>query len=173
MKFMNIKTYGLLLLLCLFTGMVMAGCLQKQEKVDLGKSTQIKNTTAKKEHTVKKEKKVMKIKVENGSMALIYELNNSTAAKEFVQQLPLTIEVENFGDKEKIFYPPKHLSLSHTPLADAQKGTLAYYEPWGNVVMFYKPFGKGAGLYELGEIIHGKDVISQLQGTLKIYLMDE
>lgn len=85
----------------------------------------------------------------------------------------MTIEVENFGDKEKIFYPPKHLSLSHTPLADAQKGTLAYYEPWGNVVMFYKPFGKGAGLYELREIIHEKDVISQLQGTLKIYLMKE
>jgi hypothetical protein len=32
-------------------------------------------------------------------------------------------------------------------LADARTGTLAYYAPWGDVVMFYKEFGTASGLY--------------------------
>ena len=82
------------------------------------------------------------------------------------------LNVENFGSIEKIFYPPNKLNTAKTPMANASKGTLAYYSPWGNVVMFYGHFGKGGGLYELGTVISGKDLIETLSGTVKITAED-
>jgi hypothetical protein len=102
----------------------------------------------------------------------LFKLNNSTAAKELYAQLPLTIKVEDYASKEKIFYPPKKLGTGNTPLADAKAGTLAYFAPWGDVVMFYKPFGSYKGLYELGEAVSGEDFISQMSGNIQLEKID-
>lgn len=112
---------------------------------------------------------VMKITVETNGKTTVFELNDSQAAKELYAQLPLTVKVEDFGGNEKIFYPPQKLKTTSTPLvAGAQAGTLAYYAPWGDVVMFYKKFGSASGLYELGEAIAGAEHIPNMSGTLKI-----
>ncbi|MFX1382356.1 MAG: cyclophilin-like fold protein, partial [Promethearchaeota archaeon] len=92
----------------------------------------------------------MQISIQVNGNTTIFKLNNSQAAKELYEQLPLTIIVENYGNNEKIFYPPKKINTTGTPLANAQFGTLAYYAPWGDVVMFYDSFGSANGLYELG-----------------------
>jgi hypothetical protein len=114
-------------------------------------------------------KPAMQITVNANGNTLVFELNNSTAAKELYAQLPLDIKVENYGGNEKIFYPPKKLTTTDTPLAkDIQAGTLAYYAPWGDVVMFYGSFGSAAGLYELGRIISGGEHIRGLSGTIRI-----
>ena len=57
---------------------------------------------------------------------------------------------------------------SGTPLADAGAGTLAYYEPWGDVVMFYDDFGAAGGLYELGRAVSGEELIESMSGTVEI-----
>ncbi len=112
---------------------------------------------------------VMKIRVEANGQSTVYELNGSPAAKALYDQLPLNIEVEDFGGNEKIFYPPRKLSTADTPLAaNAKSGTLAYYAPWGDVVMFYKNFGSAAGLYELGHATSGEQYIKMMSGTLRI-----
>ena len=112
---------------------------------------------------------VMKICVEANGQATVYKLNDSMAAKELFAQLPLSIDVEDYGGLEKIFYPPKKLNTTDTPLVSkAENGTLAYYAPWGDVVMFYKKFGSAAGLYELGEAISGQQHIEKLSGLLRI-----
>ncbi|MCG6838106.1 cyclophilin-like fold protein [Fusobacterium polymorphum] len=98
----------------------------------------------------------------------MYELNQSQAANDLYNQLPLNVKVKNYSTNEKIFYPTNKLSTKDTPLADAKKGTLAYFAPWVNVVMFYGDFGKYSGLYEIGEIISGKDDIKDLIGTIEI-----
>ena len=110
----------------------------------------------------------MKIQIESDQTTIVYELNESDGAKQLYEQLPLKVEVENFSTNEKIFYPPKKLDTKNTPMANAKAGTLAYYEPWGNVVMFYGDFGKGQGLYELGDIVTGKNDIKNLKGSLMI-----
>lgn len=115
-----------------------------------------------------KEKTTMKIQIESDQTTIVYELNESDGAKQLYEQLPLKVEVENFSTNEKIFYPPKKLDTKNTPMANAKAGTLAYYEPWGNVVMFYGDFGKGQGLYELGDIVTGKNDIKNLKGSLMI-----
>ena len=110
----------------------------------------------------------MQISIQANGKTITYVLNDSVASKELYSQLPLEIEVENYSNNEKIFYPPKKLSTSNTPLANAKDGTLAYYAPWGDVVVFYKDFGSASGLYELGNVIEGKEYIKSIIGVVKI-----
>lgn len=108
------------------------------------------------------------ITVTSDSGSTVFELNESPAAEALYNQLPLTIEVEDYSTNEKIFYPPEDLDTSDTPLADAGAGTLAYYEPWGDVVMFYDNFGSSGGLYELGQAVSGEELIESMSGTVEI-----
>lgn len=114
-------------------------------------------------------KTVMRIMVSSNENTMVFELNNSQAARDLYAQLPLSIGVEDYGGNEKIFYPPKKLNTTGTPPAkDVKAGTLAYYAPWGDVVMFYGSFGSAEGLYDLGRIISGSEHIEDLSGTIRI-----
>jgi hypothetical protein len=115
---------------------------------------------------------IMRISVHANGNITLYDLNDSQAAKALYEQLPLTVKVEPYSDNEMIFYPPKKLATDHTPMANDKAGTLAYYAPWGDVVMFYKDFGSAAGLYELGQAISGTEHIRNLSGTIKIEKSD-
>jgi hypothetical protein len=100
---------------------------------------------------------------------IVFELNDSQAARDLLAQLPLETGVEDYGGKEKIYYPPKKLNTSNTPLVKAAKpGTLAYYAPWGDVVMFYGSFGPAPGLYELGHAVTGTEHVRSLSGRIRI-----
>nr|WP_321396678.1 cyclophilin-like fold protein [uncultured Desulfobacter sp.] len=110
----------------------------------------------------------MTISVDANGKTVVFQLNDSTAAQQLYAQLPLDIKVEDYGSNEKIFYPPKKLDTADTPKANAKAGTLAYYAPWGDVVMFYKNFGSAAGLYELGYAVSGDENIKLLSGTAGI-----
>lgn len=110
----------------------------------------------------------MQISIKSNGQTAVFKLNNSDAAKALYTQLPLHIEVENYSNNEKIFYPPNKLQISNTPLANAKTGTLAYYAPWGNVVMFYKDFGTANGLFELGHAVSGVEHIKNMSGMINI-----
>ena len=69
---------------------------------------------------------------------------------------------------QMIFYPPTKLDVTDTPPADAREGTLAYYAPWGNVVMFYERFGRASGLYELGHVVSGGEHIQKMSGMIRV-----
>ena len=100
--------------------------------------------------------------------AVVYELNDSPAASSLLEQLPLTIEVENYSTNEKIFYPPRELDTDNTPTASGGAGTLAYYAPWGDVVMFYGDYNENPSLFELGRIVSGRELVAQMSGTSTI-----
>lgn len=104
-----------------------------------------------------------------GGKTLVYDLKDSGAVRELLSQLPLDIAVEDYGGNEKIFYPPQKLNIQDTPLAKkVDAGTLAYYAPWGDVVLFYESFRPAPGLYELGRINSGAGEIGGLTGTVNI-----
>jgi len=110
-----------------------------------------------------------KISVKANGKTTVFELNNSSAAKDLYAQLPMSLKVEDYSDNEKIFYPPKKLDTSDTPPADGGRaGILAYYAPWGDVVMFYGSFGSAPGLYELGHAKSGSEAIQEMSGTIQI-----
>lgn len=96
-----------------------------------------------------------------------YTLNDSQAAAGLWNQLPLTCAVEDFSTNEKTFYP-EELDVTGAPLAEGGAGTLAYYAPWGDVVMFYDSFSASNSLYELGEAVEGIELISQLSGQITV-----
>ena len=108
------------------------------------------------------------IAVTCGDLQVVYELNDSPAAQSLLSQLPLTVEVEDFSTNEKVFYPPQELDTSDTPLAEGGAGTLAYYAPWGDVVLFYDSFSANSSLFELGEAVSGAEDISQMTGTITV-----
>lgn len=109
-----------------------------------------------------------RILVQFGEDTVVYELNDSTAADSLYEQLPLTIEVEDYSTNEKIFYPPEELDTSNSPMAQGGAGTLAYYAPWGDVVMFYGDYGENSSLFELGQAVLGGELVSEMSGTITI-----
>ena len=103
---------------------------------------------------------------------ILCELNDSLAAHSLLEQLPMTIEVEDYSTNEKIFYPSTPLETADSPLAQAGAGTLAYYEPWGDVVFFYGDYNENPGLFELGQVVSGAELIAQMSGTITIEAME-
>ena len=105
--------------------------------------------------------------------SIVFALNDSAAASDLYHQLPLTVEVENYGSDEKIFYPTEKLNTDDAPLASGPAGTLAYYAPWGDVAIYYGDCGGASGLYELGEAVSGTEYIADLTGEIKIDVASE
>lgn len=126
--------------------------------------SQPQNTTETEEENVE----TNQISVTCGDTQVVYELNDSPAAQSLLSQLPLTVVVEDFSTNEKVFYPPQELDTTDTPLAEGGAGTLAYYAPWGDVVLFYDSFSANGSLYELGEAVSGVENIGQMSGTITV-----
>lgn len=99
---------------------------------------------------------------------IVFQLNDSTAARSLYEQLPFSMEVEAYGSSEKIGYPPTELNTTNTPMAKGPKGTLAYYEPWGNIAIFETECEGGNGLYALGEVISDEELIKLLDGQVQV-----
>lgn len=114
------------------------------------------------------EQTARQLQVQFDGGTVVYALNDSSAADALLAQLPLTVEVEDYSTNEKIFYPPLPLDTTDAPPAEGGAGTLAYYAPWGDVVMFYDSFGPNPSLYELGRVVSGVEWIGQLSGTITI-----
>ena len=110
----------------------------------------------------------MRIHVTDGTNEVVFQLNDSSAAQSLCEQLPLELDVENYGSNEKIFYPPEQLNTENVIEGEGEKGTLAYFSPWGDVVMYYDSFDAYPGLYILGEAVQGADNIELLSGTITI-----
>lgn len=110
----------------------------------------------------------MQILVTDGTHEVVFALNDTPAAQSLYAQLPLELEVDNYGSNEKIFYPPEKLDGTDAIETGGEAGGLAYFSPWGNVVMYYGAFGQYPGLYVLGEAISGAEQISLFSGTIQV-----
>ncbi|SHG47534.1 MULTISPECIES: cyclophilin-like fold protein [Eubacteriales] len=119
------------------------------------------------------EEQPTRIAVRADGREIVYELGQSAAAQGLCDQLPLTVEVEDFSTNEKIFYPPQELEVADAPLAEGGRGVLAYYAPWGDVVLFYGPFDGSGQLYELGRAVSGEGDIEALSGSVTISVWGE
>jgi hypothetical protein len=85
-------------------------------------------------------------------------LNAGATARDFVTFLPLTLDMADFHQTERIAYPPRDLDISGAPDAATPKaGDLAYYVPWGNLALFYRDGQHSPGLVILGRLNHDED----------------
>ena len=116
----------------------------------------------------------MKIKVSDGTNAVTFELNETSAAKSLYQMLPMDVAVENYSNNEKIFYPTTTVTYGSDCIeGDCPAGTLALFSPWGNVVMYYGAASRYSGLYILGKAVEGAGLIKNLAGTIHIEKVEE
>lgn len=112
---------------------------------------------------------VLQLSVEGGSLTLTLEDNS--AARSLLSQLPLTLTFEDYNGTEKISYLPEELDLSDAPAScDPDVGTLAYYAPWGNLCIFYQDFRYSDGLVPLGKLEGDMALLTAMDGSFSAVL---
>ena len=89
-------------------------------------------------------------------------LEDSAATRDFLGQLPLTLNFEDYHGIEKVSDLPRRLSTEGAPAGfDPQVGSFTYYAPWGNLAIFYRDFGYSRSLVNLGTVTSGLEYLSQ------------
>lgn len=99
------------------------------------------------------EKMKNRIKFSFNNKEIVVLLEDNSASRSLLAQLPLEIKFENYGNTEKISYLPKKLDISEAPKScTPQIYDLTYYSPWGNLAFFTEDFRYSNGLVPLGKI---------------------
>nr|WP_158071243.1 cyclophilin-like fold protein [Streptomyces sp. CB00455] len=81
----------------------------------------------------------MDIRVTLDGRSVAARLNDSPAALDFAELLPLTLDLEDFHNTERVADLPRKLDTAGAPgPAAAKAGDIAYYAPWGNLALFYQ-----------------------------------
>ena len=101
---------------------------------------------------------------ENGAGTAI--LNDTNAAKSFYENLPLELNLKDYAGREKIAYLPVRLNILGDPSSDGKVGEIAYFSPWGNLVLFYKPQPYYDGLINLGKFENGFEKVINCEKIL-------
>jgi len=108
----------------------------------------------------------IKVKITIGQKIATAILYDNPTSKDLVSLFPLTLEMEDYNRTEKINQLPKKLSSKDAPSGfDPSVGDITYYEPWGNIALFYKDFGYSNGLISLGKITSGLEAF-KVSGTI-------
>lgn len=93
------------------------------------------------------------IKITINNDVYLAQINDSPTAQDFLQLLPLTLTLKNYGQTEKIADLPTTLNTQAAPSGSAaQVGDITLYAPWGNLAIFIQNFGYAQGLIQLGHI---------------------
>ena len=97
------------------------------------------------------EKMKNRIKFSFNNKEIIVLLEDNSASRSLLAQLPLEIKFENYGNT--ISYLPRKLDISEAPKScTPQIYDLTYYSPWGNLAFFTEDFRYSNGLVPLGKI---------------------
>ena len=74
-------------------------------------------------------------------------LSDSPAVNSLYEMPPLTVTFEDFNATERIAYLTEPLNMEGEPREfDPDIGDFCWYEPWGNLSLFYKDFRNSNGL---------------------------
>lgn len=134
--------------------------------------TQTESSQSEQEETVSNNQKI-RIKITNGDRVLYGELDDTLAARDLASMLPITIDVEQYANTERIGYLSRKLSTDGEPAGiDPSVGDITYYAPWGNLALFYADFGYSSGLVKLGQITEGLSELKNLDGSTT-FALDE
>ena len=98
----------------------------------------------------------MKIQLHTDGAIATATLDNNAATRDFLDQLPLSLTLQNYAEIERIATLPRKLS---TPAASTGitpvTGDIAYYAPWGNLAIYLSGTVHDRGLVRLGKVDSG------------------
>lgn len=94
-----------------------------------------------------------KITIAAGDQQWTAQIEDTPAGREFLAQLPLKLNLKDFGGSEKIADLPRPLTREGAPDAITPKaGDVTFYAPWGNLAIFYRDGHRSPGLIPLGHL---------------------
>lgn len=106
--------------------------------------------------------KTMTIRILVGQESSVAELEDNPTTRDFLTLLPLTITFEDFAGKEKIKRLSKRLTTSGSPANQpANVWDIAYYVPWSNIAIFYKPYDPSPDLIRMGRVVSGQELLTK------------
>ena len=95
----------------------------------------------------------MNIQITIGDQTFAATLHNTSAARDLVAQLPVTVEMTDHGGVEKTGPLPRPLSLEGQPEgADPDVGDVGYYAPGNDLVLYYGDQSYYPGIVVLGRL---------------------
>ncbi len=110
-----------------------------------------------------------RIRIAIGADEVIVKMLDNATASDFLSQLPMTVQLEDYASAEKIAYLPRKLSTEGAPAGfDPSVGDLTYYAPWGNLAFFYKDQPYASGLVPLGAIESGMATLAAASGKVSV-----
>src|SRR5687768_6838435 len=102
----------------------------------------------------------MKLRIVIGDTTLMATLADNPTTRDFVSLLPMSVELKDHAQTEKVSDLPRKLSTADAPAgSDPEVGDIAYYAPWGNLALFHKDFSYSKGLIKLGRIDSGVETL--------------
>lgn len=93
-------------------------------------------------------------------------LGDTPTARDLTTLLPLTLEFRDLNSVEKIAPLPRALTMEGVPAGDdPEPQDIGYYEPTGNLVLYYGDVGYWDGIVRLGTFDTDLSVLVGLTGT--------
>lgn len=112
----------------------------------------------------------MRIRLDLEGTTLTATLDDTPSTREFLEQLPMELVLQDYAETEKISDLPGRLSTAGAPDGFAPRtGDLAYYAPWGNLAIFHRDFRFSRGLVRLGRLDGGVEALRQA-GPLRVVI---
>ena len=108
----------------------------------------------------------MRVEFSCENVRAVAVLGDTSAAKSFYENLPLELNLKDYAGREKIAYLPKRLEILGDPSSDGKVGEIAYFSPWGNLVLFYEPQPYYDGLIKLGKFENGFEKVINCEKIL-------
>ena len=109
----------------------------------------------------------MKLKMTIGNNTLTAILSDNPTARDFITLLPLTVKIDDYVKKEKVFTTERKLSTKDAPAGiDPDLGDITYYAPWVNIAIFYKDHTYSSGLIHIAKIDSGIEFL-QVSGSIE------
>lgn len=93
------------------------------------------------------------IRIEIDGHALESQLWDNPAARDLIDQLPLTLDFSDYGRQEVLAQPPRALTMEGMPTGEiAPAGTIGWYAPGRSIVLYYTDVGRFNGIVRIGEM---------------------
>ena len=95
----------------------------------------------------------MRIRITTTDQVFTAVLEDSETARDFASLLPIEVTLNDYNQTEKVADLPRRLATTGAPDGtDSVVGDIAYYEPWGNLAIYYRDFAWSRGLVRLGRL---------------------
>jgi hypothetical protein len=110
----------------------------------------------------------MDIRITIGDARFDAVLDESAASRDLLEQLPLTLDLDDFASAEKAGALPSPLSTAGQPAgADPDIGDIGYFAPWNDLVLYYGEQSYHDGIVILGRL-EGAERLARMQGAVTV-----